>query len=129
MKELYELKENLCEELKKYGKKELSAGSLDVVDKLSHTIKNLDKIIENYDEDEYSNASMNYRGRSYRGNGRSYDGMSNARGRRRDSMGRYSNNYSYDDEMIAELQNLMEDATDEKTRQEFKRFLQKIESL
>ena len=129
MKELYELKENLCEELKKYGKKELSAGSLDVVDKLSHTIKNLDKIIENYDDDEYSNASMNYRGRSYRGNGRSYDGMSNARGRRRDSMGRYSNNYSYDDEMIAELQNLMEDAPDEKTRQEFKRFIQKIESM
>lgn len=129
MKELYELKENLCEELKKYGKKELSAGSLDVVDKLSHTIKNLDKIIDKYDEDEYSNASMNYRGRSYRGNGRSYDGMSNARGRRRDGMGRYSNNYSYDDEMIAELQNLMEDAPDEKTRQEFKRFIQKIESM
>lgn len=128
MKELYELKEKLCEELKKHGKKDLSAGSLDVVDKLSHTIKNLDKIIENYD-DEYSNASMNYRGRSYRGNGRSYEGMSNARGRRRDSMGRYSNNYSYDEEMVAELRELMEEAPDERTKQEFKRFIQKIESM
>ena len=54
MKELYELKEKLCDELKGYGKKDMSAGTLDVVDKLSHTIKNLDKIIEKYEEEDYS---------------------------------------------------------------------------
>ena len=52
MKELYELKEKLCDELKGYGKKDMSAGSLEVVDKLAHTIKNLDKIIEGYEKGE-----------------------------------------------------------------------------
>ena len=48
MQELYELKDMLCDELKEYGKKgDLTAGSLDVVDKLSHTIKNLDNVVEN----------------------------------------------------------------------------------
>ncbi|SCW26683.1 hypothetical protein SAMN05660484_00040 [Eubacterium ruminantium] len=131
MKELYELKDNLCEELKKYGKKELSAGSLDVVDKLSHTIKNLDKIIEKYDEDGYSNAVRYNRANYTRAN---YGGMSNARdGRgnsRRENRGRYSNNgYSYDEEMVSKLYEIMEDAPDDKTRAEFHRFIQKIEAM
>ena len=50
MEELYKLKQTLCNELEEYSKKEkMSAGDLDVVDKLSHTIKNIDKIIEKYD--------------------------------------------------------------------------------
>lgn len=131
MKELYELKDNLCEELKKYGKKELSAGSLDVVDKLSHTIKNLDKIIEKYDEDGYSNAGRYNRANYTRAN---YGGMSNARdGRgnsRRENRGRYSNNgYSYDEEMVSKLYEIMDDAPDDKTRAEFHRFIQKIEAM
>ena len=50
MHELMELKEKLCKELEEYGTKELSAGTHDVVDKLSHAIKNLDKIIVDYNE-------------------------------------------------------------------------------
>lgn len=61
---LYELRDKLCKELEDYAKGDLSAGSLDVVDKLAHTIKNLDRIIEG-----------GYSGRSYA---------------RRDRMGRYS---------------------------------------
>lgn len=58
MHELYELKETLCEELKEYARKgKMSAGDLEVVDKLSHSIKNLDKIIEAYEEMEYSEES------------------------------------------------------------------------
>ena len=106
MKELYELKEKLCDELKEYGKKEMSAGSLDVIDKLAHSIKNIDKIIE----------SEGYSGR--------YDGM------KRDARGRYmSHGYSYGEDMIRELRELMNDAPDERTKQEFKRFIQKIESM
>lgn len=122
MHELYELKEKLCDELKEYGGQEMSIGTLDVVDKLTHTIKNLEKIIENYD-DEYSGDMYedgSYRGgmRSYRG-GRSYRrGRSYARGR-----------YSRDDDMISELTELMESAPNEKTKQEFKRFISKIESM
>ena len=78
MHKMEELKEMLCEELDKITKKgELSAGSLDVVDKLTHSIKSIDTIMAMKDAG-YSNES----------------GYSYARGRgsnvRRDSMGRYS---------------------------------------
>ena len=106
MAKMEELREMLCEELDKITKKgELSAGSLDVVDKLTHSIKSIDTIIA-MEEAGYSSDDYSMRGNSYaRGRG------SNAR---RDSMGRYSSdnysmrggrsgergrNYSYDDEM------------------------------
>ena len=93
MHELYQLKEMLCKELKEYGDKgEMTAGTLEVVDKLAHTVKNLDKIIEVYEDEGNSgyypyayDDGMNRGGRSYNG---SYRGRSYAR--RRDSMGRYS---------------------------------------
>lgn len=149
MHELYELKEMLCKELEEYGKKgELTTGSLDVVDKLAHTIKNLQKIIEKYEEEDYSNASYarGGRGGSYRGGsyayedggmmgGGSYEGGSYARGRgrnaKRDSMGRYSSErgYSRDEGMIMELRELMQEAPDERTRMEFQKFIQKIEQM
>lgn len=109
MKELYELKEKLCDELKEYSRRDVSNGSLDVVDKLAHAIKNLDKIIDSYD-----GHSNYYPMRSYA---------------KRDSMGRYSKGYSYHGDMISELHELMNDAPDERTKQEFKRFIQKIESM
>lgn len=140
MNELYELKEMLMKELKEYGSKgELSAGTLDIVDKLTHTVKNLCKIIEEYEEPEYSGnyPYMSYDGRSYN-DGRSYrgsyrDGMSGARGRmnaRRDSMGRYSGERGYSRTGLAdELRGLMTDAPDERTRQEIQRLADKLESM
>ena len=54
MDAIYELKDMLCEELEEYGKKDkLDVGGLEIVDKLAHTIKNLDKIIESYEDEEY----------------------------------------------------------------------------
>lgn len=63
--------------------------------------------------------------------------MSNARGRgrnaRHDSMGRYSReSYSYDDakeDMMSELRELMQEAPDEETRKEFKRFMSKLSDM
>lgn len=101
MSELYELKEKLCDELKSYGKKDMTAGSLDVIDKLAHAIKNIDKIID---------------GGGYSGN--YYSGMR-----------RYSRNNSYHGDVVHELRDLMEDAPDERTKMEFKRFISKIESM
>lgn len=143
MHELYELKEKLCRELEEYGKKDLSAGGLEVVDKLAHTVKNLDKIIENYEESEYSgnmgNMGGSYArgGRDYRGGSYRYDGgMSYARGRgrnaRRDSMGRYSSErgYSRDGmEMADQLRDLMKDAPDESVRRDIERLLRKVEQM
>ena len=45
MHKIYELKDKLCDELEEYGDKKLDAGSLEVIDKLAHSIKNLDKIM------------------------------------------------------------------------------------
>jgi hypothetical protein len=142
MHKLYELKDMLCEELEEYGSKDkLDVGGLDIVDKLSHAIKNLDKIIEKYEEEEYS-----MRGDSYEG---SYErGMSMARGRnaRRDSMGRYSREggsyerrgrsrgsyargYSRGGEMVMELRDLMEDAPDDRTRMEIQNLITRLEGM
>lgn len=120
MQELHELRKKLCKELEEYSDKKVNAGSLEVIDKLSHAIKNLDKIIEKYDDEEgYSNRYDDgmYRGHSY--------------SRKRDSMGRYSRRgYSRADEtMISELRDLMHDAPDERTRKEFQSFISKLESM
>lgn len=132
MHEIYELKERLCDELKEYGKKgDLDVGTLDVVDKLSRTVKNLGKIIDKMEEAEYSydGGTMHtdgmYSGRYSRG--RNYSGA-----RRRDSRGRYSRRggYSMDNkEMIEELRDLMNDAPDDRTRQEFQSFIDKMERM
>lgn len=140
MHELYELKEMLMKELEEYGSKgELSAGTLEIVDKLTHTVKNLCKIIEDMEEADYSGEGYyegSYRGRSYRGSyrdGRSYnDGMmSNARGRMnapRDRMGRYSGERGYSRAGLAdELRSMMDQAPDEQTRKELERLANKIE--
>lgn len=124
--------EELMELERKVGKgQKLNAAEVEYGDKLAHWKKSLltNEAMEGEDE-EYSG----YGGRSYAdGNMRSRGG-SYARGRsyarRRDSMGRYSSEgYSRDGEMISELHRLMEDAPDERTRQEFQRFITKIESM
>lgn len=160
MHELYELKEKLCKELKKYSEKEVSSGSLEVIDKLAHAVKNIDKIIEKYEEEEYSmrggSSYESYRGGSNRGGGSSREGGSNrggssyeggssyARGRgrnaRRDSRGRYSSEgssyessyeggYSRNADIASELRELMMDAPDEQTRQEYQKVIQKLEMM
>ena len=132
MHAIYDLKELLCKELEEYGKKgDLSAGTLDIVDKLAHTIKNLDKIIEAYEEDEYSN----YGGGSYNNGAMRYDnGISHARGRgrnaRRDSMGRYSNEgYSRASDLADQLRGMMHNAPDDMTRQEIQRLVNKLDQM
>lgn len=88
----YDAKEMLHKELEEIVKKgELSAGSLETIDKLLNSIKNACKIImyEEYSEDGYS----------YADGDRDMSEYSYARGRgsnaRRDSMGRYSSEGGY----------------------------------
>lgn len=119
MHELYELKEMLMKELEEYGSKgELTAGSLEIVDKLTHTIKNLCKIIDEYDDDGYSSRYYPMYG-SYN-EGRGYRRGSYAQ--RRDSMGRYSR-----DGLADKLRGLMEEAPDDRTRMEIQRLVEKME--
>lgn len=136
MHKIYELKDKLCEELEEYGDKKLDAGSLEVIDKLAHTIKNLDKIIEKYEDEDYSSAyDDGMMGGSYErdGNRGAYSpryAMARGRGRnaRRDSMGRYSR-ADGTEMMVSELRELMNDAPDERTKMEFKKFIQKMEQM
>ena len=121
MHKVEELKEMLCRELEEYGSKgKLDVGSLDVVDKLAHTITNLDKILE---EEEYSN------GYDYADDGRYY-----ARGRgrnaRRDAMGRYSRErggYSRDEELMMKLREIEADMPDEQSRADVRRLMSRME--
>lgn len=136
MHKIYELKDKLCEELEEYGDKKLDAGSLEVIDKLAHSIKNLDKIIEKYEDEDYSSAyDDGMTGGSYERDGNRYgsryamargDGRGRGRNARRDSMGRYSSDNRM---MVEELRDLMNDAPDERTKMEFKRFIEKMEQM
>ena len=136
MHKIYELKDKLCEELEEYGDKKLDAGSLEVIDKLAHSIKNLDKIIEKYEDEDYSSAyDDGMTGGSYERDGNRYgsryamargDGRGRGRNARRDSMGRYSSDSRM---MVDELRELMNDAPDERTKMEFKRFIEKMEQM
>ena len=86
MEYMHELKEKLCMELDEIAKKpEMSAGDLEAAHKLTDTIKNIDKI-EMLEEDAgYSrDGDWEMEGRG------SYNRGSSYRGRKRDSMGRYS---------------------------------------
>ena len=114
----------ICEELeeleRKADKGKLSAAEIQYGDTLAHFKKNL--LTADAMEGEGYSKDYSY-ARSSRG-GRSY-------ARRRDSMGRYSRGrgYSMDDAMISELHELMEDAPDEMTKREIKKFIKKIESM
>ena len=97
MNELHELKDRLVDELKNYGRQELTASNLEKIDMLAHAAKNLCKIIE------------------------SDDGYSGRYSYRRDSMGRYSR-----DGLADKLHDLMKDAPDERTRMEIQRLIDKM---
>ena len=153
MHELYELKEKVMKELEEYGKQDLTAGSLEVVDKLSHSIKNICKIIEAYEDEEgysmrgrsyddgmndgtggMSRRSRNpYEGGNYRGG--SYRGNSYARGRgsnvKRDSMGRYARESGYSradgvEELVENVREMMVELP-QNLQQDAQRFVQKLE--
>lgn len=148
MHELMELKEMLTEELEKYGAKgDLSTGDLEVVDKLAHSIKNLCKVIDSMEEEsEYSRRGNYYEdgGSSYRRDRSSYyredgemgGGSSYRRGRgrnaRRDSRGRYARDggsmyYRDSGEFAKQIEELMEDAPNEQTKQRMWQLMQDLQ--
>ena len=109
MKGMEKLKEMLCEELEDItAKGSISAGDLDAIDKLTHSIKSIETIMA---MGEYSNDYMD--GKSY--------------ARRRDSMGRYSRGHSYGrDDMMDTLHGLMDDAETERERDAIRRCIDQM---
>ena len=133
-KDLHELCETLSREIGEANEKirsaggKLSAGDLDYIDKLTHALKSVKATVAMMEEEGYS-GNYPYMGNSYGDMGRG--GSYRRYPQKRDGMGRYSRErgYSRDNGMVEELRELMQDAPDERTRQEFQRFITKIESM
>lgn len=138
MEKLYDLKDKLCEELEEFARKqEMGAGDLEVIHKLTDTIKNIDKICMLEEEGGYSEAvdGGDYgRGSSYANRGKHYvrghysrdGGMNGYSTRRRDSRGRYSREDGRS-EMMEHLEMAMDSAT-EQDRDTIKRFMRQLEN-
>lgn len=103
MEYIEKLKKLLCKELDEYAQKtKMSAGDLDVIHKLTDTVKNLDKIEMLEQEEGYSEGS------NWMGEGRMYgtsyarNGRGRGRNAKRDSMGRYSRDDGYSENYYPE---------------------------
>lgn len=126
MEYMYELKEKLCRELEEVARKpEMGAGDLELIHKLTDTIKNIDKI-DALEDDGYSRDGdweMEGRGRYNRGS--SY-------ARRRDSRGRYTSDrrYSRDDaksHMMEQMEQMMNGTQNEREREIIRRAMEQLE--
>lgn len=112
MEDLMRMKEDYIHEIVRlYHEKGITKDTIEILDTLVHTAKNLCKIIEDMNgKDMYSSRGMS-----------SYDSYSMGRGTNanRDSMGRYSSlGYSGHDDMVTGLRDLMNRTHDESTRRE-----------
>lgn len=123
----------ICDELEELERKvdkggKLSSQEVQYMDTLAHAKKNLLKSEE---------MSDGYSGRSYMHNPiyAMDDGMSYARGRKRDSMGRYSSrsgysrNYSMDDDFMSELHELKKTAPNSQVKQKFQQFIDEVNGM
>jgi len=130
MDKLYDLKDKLCEELEEIARKpDMGPGDLELIHKLTDTIKNIGKIEMLEEEGGYSQED----GQDGGGYGR---GVSYARGRggynrggrntRRDSRGRYSRDDGRS-EMMEHLEMALDSASDQ-DRETIKRFMRQLEN-
>ena len=135
MHKLYKLKDTLVKELSDYGEEGgVTKANLDTIDKLAHATKNVAKVIECCEEEEYSMAmgggysrrgGYSMRDSYADGDFRAADGIRNyvrpdgsyadssyARGRgagaKRDAMGRYSSEGGVDEHTKEELRKLID---------------------
>ena len=128
MHDLYNLKEMLCKELSDYGKEGgLSLSSLDTIDTLAHACKNVCKIIESKDEEQYSGRGSYYGSGRYSRDGYYYDdgGMSGRRGRAMN--GRFVSRDA--SEMARKLRDMASDAPDDASKREIERLAEKMEQI
>ena len=115
------LSDKLSEKTRKVKNGGMSDGDLDTIDKLTHALASVKKIMAFMDDEEYSGNYPGYR-ESYRG---SYRGGSY----KRDRMGRYSGERGYSRNDLADkMRDLMMDAPDDRTRQEIQRMVEKLEA-
>lgn len=138
MEYMYELKDKLCKELDEIARKpEMGAGDLEIIHKLTDTIKNIDKI-DMLEDDGYSQAgyrdggSSYNRGSSYANRGKHYvrghysrEGYSNEG---RGSRGGYSR-HDAKEAMMEQMEMLMEQAGSEREREAIRRCISQLDQV
>jgi len=119
--ELHELCDTISREIGEANEKirnaggKLSAGDVDYIDKLTHTLKSVKATIAMMEDEGYSNDGPY---------GRSYRGRYNAP---RDNMGRYSGRgYSRGGDLAEKLHELMQDAPNEDVKRDLRRIADKL---
>ena len=117
------LSDKITEKTRKIKNSGMSDGDLETIDKLTHSLASVKKIMAFMEDEE--GYSGNWPDGSYRG---MYRG-SYARGQRRDRMGRYSGERGYSRNDLADkMRELMMDVPDDRTRQEMQRMIEKLEA-
>lgn len=127
MKYMEKLKDMICVELEEYAnRKSLSAGDVEMIHKLTDTIKNIDKIEMLEDESGYSeHYPYDDRGSSYARRGTHY-----VRGHysRDDGTEHYDSKNDAKDHMMSKLGEMMEKA-DPNEREILKQAMRKLEEM
>ena len=124
MHKMEKLRDNLCEELEKVARKdEISTSDLEVIDKLAHSIKNIDKIM--------NEGSYEYSGEYSRRENRSYNSYAR-KGRDGDNDGRYNESrgrsYEYSrDRMTDKLRRMMNETSNDRERDAIMRCISQLE--
>lgn len=140
MRAMYELKDRLCKELEEISQqKDITESSLDIIDKLTHSIKSLETILAMKESGRYNsrdsyNSRDNYSNETYVDhNGRSMistmGDYSERRGR--DAMGRYTSRDGYSghgnhEELKHELENIYQYTKDEQSRNMIQKWLKEL---
>lgn len=130
MKVLYELKDRLTRELDEIAmQQDITESSLDIIDKLTHSIKSIETIIAMNEAQRHSFDNYNSRDRySSMDSYRSMDGYSERRGR--DSMGRYTSREGYsghkNDELKHQLEDIYQYTKDEQSRNMIQKWIKEL---
>ena len=126
--ELYEIKEAVGYEIGEANKRiknaggKISTADLDVIDKLTHSMKSLVTVcamLEAEEEDGYSGDMMPGYGGNYSGRGRG-NGYSGRNGYNRNG------GYSRTGDTREQLRQMMEEAPDEQTRMEIRNLMERM---
>lgn len=123
MHKMEELKEMLCRELEEITKKgELSAGSLDAVDKLTHSIKSIETIMAMNDYSQEGSNRGSYR-RSY-----ARDGYAGEEGYSRyANRGSYRRGYSRNEDLKNELREMQKSIQDPESQRMISEWMRELE--
>ena len=151
IKELYEMKETIANEIGEANKRirqaggKLNAGDVDIIDKLAHSMKSLATTCAMLEAEEEGYSGQGYSGQGYSGRyapmwnpGITYSGR---RGYSRDNGNGYSGNYSRNDgrysrdgrgysrtgDMSEQLRQMMDEAPDDMTRNEIRKLMDRME--